>query len=213
MRKRIWMSVFLITMFCCLAGPQGTATAQEGGAPLGVNRLPGAVVAYGDLSNDDDCYQCYLIYLRKDQFLYADIDAADMGSCLDSVLEVWSYPVLDLLLENNDAFNTFDSQLAFKAPATGYYLLCVRDFEFCEFCWDLVMLYQSYQNGAQYSDCFPFVDGDVETDLKTTRVYDGEKANGDGANRVRHCWYFLNYEIRSQQATLPVNPRGVVFKK
>ena len=190
-------TVFLITMFLYLVAPGVTAVAQEG-YPLGVHRLPDQTVIYGDMSGDDDCYQCYLITMKKGQLLYADIDARDMGSCLDSILEIRSYPDLDILLTNDDALNTLDSQLVFKAPRLGYYLICVRDFNDCEPCPKPGALYNSYGPNAEYSSCFGHY-------LYETFIVSPKKSSTTSCNKMfsdlmfltSQCWYFLNYEIRN----------------
>jgi hypothetical protein len=227
MKKNSWIVVLLVTAFVCLVAPGDTAVAQYNGvASLGVHRLPKQIVIYGDMSDDDDCYQCYKIYLRQNQLLFADIDAADLGSCLDAILEVWLYPELNLLLENDDAINTLDSELAFKAPRTGYYLLCVREFDDCEFCWDKDTLYQSYADGAYYSWCFPELDvapsptsveGETKSDGVKTKAISRTKCKGvkskaiseklsDARIYVEHCWYFLNYGIHTKRRPVSINP-------
>ena len=207
-------TVFLITTVLCLVAPVVPAVAQDGGAPLGVHRLNYQAVIYGDMSDDEDCYQCYLIFMGKDQMLYADIDAADMGSCIDSVLEIRSYPKLDLLLTNDNALNTRDSQLVFKAPWTGQYVMCVTDFDDCEFCWNKDGLYESYGPTAQYSDCFGMYGITFDKSLgKYSTLIGDVKINGT-LNAVRYCWYFLNYKIRAETRQTAVDiPMGSDFAR
>ena len=68
------------------------------------------------------------VSLAANTVLTLDVDAQELGSPLDSVLEVVG-PGGTVIASNDDDLRTFDSALAVRIPATGNYTIRITDFQ------------------------------------------------------------------------------------
>lgn len=98
----------------------GTNSTLETAMPI---ELP--VGANGRFAQPDEAH-FYSFEAKKDQYFLFDVESQRRGLPLDSFLEVYD-AAGKLLSESDDALQTKDSTLNWKAPADGKFVVSVRD--------------------------------------------------------------------------------------